>query len=137
MIENGNRDLLKMKPIQFISIWKEVPTEQRYQVVAVGIAGHFQLDAVSSLVWRLLDGRNTVCTIIEYVQKEYPDAEQKEIEKDIVNLLIQMEKDDLIISDYNPLNPDKKLNIPDKNPNLFDKSKNITKSKEIEKEIKW
>lgn len=112
---------LGMKPMRYIDLWKDEVEIQENPVTAVGIAGRFKLDRISSSVWRLLDGRHTVNEIIDIILTEYPEASRERIEKDVITLLTRFEKDDLVILDYDPLYPNRELNIFREHPELFNK----------------
>ncbi|OQX54764.1 MAG: hypothetical protein B5M53_05490 [Candidatus Cloacimonas sp. 4484_209] len=96
---------LKWTPIRYMEIWK---TDSKGEVVLLGISGCYHLNKSASFIWEKLDGTNTISTIIDMVCSFF-NINRNDVIIDILELLKRWEKDDLIVLNYNPLNPVKEL----------------------------
>ena len=101
------------KPIRTTGFWKKVDAESG-KIKVFALSGEFEFDSVAGKIWLLCDGSRTVREITEVIHEEYPQVELKVIEADIAQFLLAMERDDLVILDYDPLFPHKKLHYIEK-----------------------
>ena len=95
------------RPIRIIGFWKE----ENGKIFVNSFNGEYELDEVASIIWKMCDGRNKIDEIIKKLKKIFKNTGDTEIESDVVELLLDMEKDDLLILDYDPLFPHKKLHF--------------------------
>lgn len=108
------RDILQMTPMRFMEFWN-VKGQLPFCLITVrGIAGIFDLDQISSFIWLYLDGSHIVDSIISEICNNFTEAKRDQVEQDVTAHLKRMEADDLIILDYNSLNPFKELTTYEK-----------------------
>jgi hypothetical protein len=103
------KEILQMTPVRFLDFWKVEGKMPCSSITVMGITGIYKLDRISSFVWLYLDGSHTVDSIIAEICSYYTDVKRTQIEQDVITLLKRFDTDDLIILDYNPLHPYKKL----------------------------
>jgi len=56
---------------------------------------YYQLNGVATRIWEMLDGKNSLSQIVEKISKEF-DAEKKQVEKDALQLIADLQKEGLI-----------------------------------------
>lgn len=103
------KDILQMTPIRLLDFWEVEGKPPFYSIKVRGLSGIYELDQISSFVWLRLEGSVTVDSIVIQICNNFAKVEREQVERDIIVLLKRLDKDDLIILDYNPLNPYKEL----------------------------
>jgi hypothetical protein len=67
--------------------------------------GIIKLNKIGSLIWKLLDEVANVYELIQKFSSLFPDIDPLILKKDIIDFLINLEKDEIIIINWNPLQP--------------------------------
>ncbi|MEO0271417.1 MAG: PqqD family protein [candidate division WOR-3 bacterium] len=93
------------RPRRIPGLWKK----EGSKIFVSSFNGEFEFEGVASLIWELCDGRKTIEEIEKNIEENYPNVPKETIEKDLENFLLKMEKDDLLILNYDPLFPHKKI----------------------------
>jgi len=101
----ANNIKLYWTPIRYMEIWK---SDSNGEIFLLGISGTYHLNKTAGFIWRHLDGSTTILQIINKVCTAFK-KNRSEVQKDIIDLLNQLERDDLIVLNYDPLNPIKEL----------------------------
>ncbi|MDP3829843.1 MAG: PqqD family protein [Ignavibacteriaceae bacterium] len=67
--------------------------------------GIINLNSIGSLIWRLIDDNATGNDIIQKFSLLFPDIDLTLITNDVINFLTKLEKDEIIIINWDPLQP--------------------------------
>lgn len=97
-------------PIRTTGFWKE----ENSKIFVASFSGEFELEGVAAIIWKLCNGKKTIEKIMHYLKEIFPEVPDETIEYDLIEFLINLEKDDLIILDYDPLFPHKKIHYIEK-----------------------
>lgn len=106
---------IELIPFKYICRWKFLNNNEGKRIVKVsGVSGEYLLNEMASEIWVLMDGKRTVKEIAKIISNNYSGVSLRIIEKDIIDLLRELEHKDIIIMDYNSLFPYKKLHAINK-----------------------
>ena len=95
--------ILEFTPKKIMDLWKYT-SDKSDLIVSMSKKGTYMLDEVSSMIWERCNGINTVEALIDYVCSTYDMLNEKaEVTADIIELLSQWQKENMIILNYNPL----------------------------------
>jgi len=98
---NSELEIGSRRPRRLSEIWKL--DRETNMVVALGLNGTVQLNAVGSAIWLLLDGEHTIEYIIEKLAGAYPDQDQGQLRKDLISFISYLSASGLVILDWRPL----------------------------------
>ena len=98
-------DILNFKPYRNLTCWTFFQEKDGEYVKMFTPRGIINLNKIGSLIWKFLDHNDTVNDITQKFFMLFPDIDSTLIKNDIVNFLTQLEKDEIIILNWNPLQP--------------------------------
>lgn len=96
--------ICQKKPHKKLEIWKYSGNE-KYPLKIVATKGILKFNKTASLIWLLIDGKHTVKDIVAELQVQFPDQNQKEVEKDVIDFCQKLDNIDLIVLNWTPLQP--------------------------------
>ena len=94
-------DVWNSKPRRLIEIWKL--DRKTKTVVALGLEGVVQLNAVGSALWLRLDGEHTIRCIVDELVRAYPSQDQSRIKIDVMSFINYLIANHLVILNWHPL----------------------------------
>jgi hypothetical protein len=97
--------ILKFKPYRNLTCWTFLQENDFEYVKMFTPRGIINLNKIGSLVWKLLDEVANVNELIQKFSTLFPNINPSVLKNDIVNFLMQLEKDEIIILNWNPLQP--------------------------------
>lgn len=98
-------EVLNFKPYRNLTCWTFFQDENFEYVKMFTPRGVINLNRIASLIWKFLDTDATINEIIQKIILLFPDTEQSLIKNDIIKFLNQFENNEIIILNWNPLQP--------------------------------
>jgi anaerobic magnesium-protoporphyrin IX monomethyl ester cyclase len=101
-----DKAILSMKPMRICDFWKIKDEPPFSRITVFGLSGlHYELDQIASFIWLYLDGTHTVHCIISKICHRFSDVEREKVAEGVISFLKEMDADNIILLDYNPLCP--------------------------------
>jgi anaerobic magnesium-protoporphyrin IX monomethyl ester cyclase len=101
-----DKAIVLMKPMRICDFWKIEDEPPFGRITVFGLSGlYYELDQIASFIWLYLDGTRTVDCIISKLCHRFSDVEREEVAEGVISVLKQMDTDNIILLDYNPLYP--------------------------------
>lgn len=96
--------MLNCKPHHYVKYWKFSTDENDHESVEIitNDLKHMPLSGHHAILWKLIDGFNTVEYIIEVYKELYKGSSEQEINSAIYFTLKEMAARELIVLDWNP-----------------------------------
>lgn len=95
----------KFRPYRKFACWSTFEENETELVRIFSISGVFKLNKLGSVVWQFIDGNTTINEIVSKTWKLFPESDKTKIEDDIMFFLNDLIKHDLLILDWDPLQP--------------------------------
>lgn len=95
------------RPRRVSEIWKL--DRKTNTVIALGLEGIVQLNALGSAIWLQLDGKHTISDIVEKLVQAYPERDQNRIKVDIISFIENLAANRLVVLDWHPLQGERSL----------------------------
>lgn len=100
-----NTTILKYKPYRNLTCWTFYQEEDYEYVKLFSVRGIIKLNKIGSIIWKLIDDYTAIEDIINKIDFVFPEIHINTITNDVKNFLLQLEKEGIIILDWNPLQP--------------------------------
>ena len=93
---------VKNKPRRKQEIWK-LEEDKSHPISILTTYGTVALNKTASMIWRLLDGKHTIESIVTELLARFPSMNRAKIEKDVIRFIEDFANKDLIVLDWSPL----------------------------------
>ncbi|MFA6981052.1 MAG: PqqD family protein [Ignavibacteriaceae bacterium] len=101
----SNTTILKYKPYRNLTCWTFYQEDDYEYVKLFSMHGVIKLNKIGSIIWKLIDDYTSVEDIIQKLDCIFPEIDLVTISNDVIKFLLQLEKEGIIIADWNPLQP--------------------------------
>jgi|LAHU01.1.fsa_nt_gb hypothetical protein len=89
------------RPRRVSEIWKL--NRNTGEVIALATEGLVRFNPLASAIWLMLDGQNTITSIIENITTAYPDNDILSIDSDVMSFVDYLVNHRLIVLNWSPL----------------------------------
>jgi len=104
-LEEKYDDIKNCVPYRNLACWG-TSVEDSFEYVKIFSVTHMvKLNKLGGIIWLCIDGRTKISDIIIKIKNLYADVAPSVIENDVISFLKELQKYDMIILNWNPLEP--------------------------------